>query len=93
MAKLKDEGTSAKGPFAGMAAGEVRSFVFRNGQARTIQRTKRPFIYDWVDATNEEQAAMLRSLGMVWMVDAIGIPQLVSTKYAKHMGRKAIGKD
>lgn len=80
MPKLTDSAPVTASPFADMAPGEVMSFTFRNGQTREIHRTARPFIYDWVDATNR---AHYRELGgMIWIVGAGDLPQLVDRKYA-----------
>lgn len=67
--------------FAGMAVGETRTVQFNCGP-KTITRTKRDFIHDWVDATNDD--LVRRGRGDVrWRVNSMGEAQLYSVRYAR----------
>lgn len=71
--------TISRAPFDGMAQGEVRTAILpgkkptREGEV-TIERTSRPFVFDWVDASN---AALITPDKLRWVVDENGRPKLV----------------
>lgn len=77
MGRLNTEPQSNKAPFAGMLPGETRTHPFvdpKAGEPITLTRTRREFIFDWVDAVN---ANIPESRGLVWIVDKIGNTKLV----------------
>ena len=74
--------------FADMAPGETRTAAYVGKAVRdagydmltqTITRTDRPFIYDWVDGSNQRLAE--KGSGYVWIVDEAGGAQLVSRRH------------
>lgn len=85
MGKLTEGLGGKRSPFADMVPGETRPHTFADGSSRTITRTRRPFIFDWVDAANQ---SIDHRLGLKWVVDRTGTPQLVSMKHAEHLNRQ-----
>lgn len=88
MSKFKSEDYSgAGGSFAGMAAGETRTVTFhpkgREPITKTITRTNRPFMCDWVDSSNAELENKRPPTPMRWVFPQgpMGSPQLRDMRY------------
>lgn len=90
MPKLIDEPRSTTPPFAGMVSGETRVHLGSKGQMIQLTRTHRPFVFDWVDSTNDAHGDRLGD--SVWIVGITGEPQLVGKKFARQMGQYAPGR-
>ena len=83
MPKLIDNSPVRSAPFAGMLPGETRTHIFPDGTAKTITRTKRPFMHDWVEATNDELAAKGSSYRWVFKDGPHLTPTLVDKKFIR----------
>jgi hypothetical protein len=92
-AKLIDETEKTSGsPFSAMGVGETRTMQLATAmdergrvnpetrRPKTITRTDRPFIYDWVDSTNDELAQ--RQSPYRWMI-VNGEPKLMDVEQAR----------
>lgn len=69
--------------FSNMEVGETRSHTFKNGQTKTITRTNRPFMCDWVDSSNAELENKRPPTPMRWVFPQgpMGSPQLRDMRY------------
>ena len=84
----REEHHGRRGFFEGMAVGESRTFVPKADNAGppvTLTRTRRPFIFDWVDAVNE---TIPESRGVEWIVDRHGNQKLVNTSRVSEQDRQ-----
>lgn len=88
MSKFKSEDYGgAGGSFAGMSVGETRTVTFhpkgRDPITKTITRTNRPFMCDWVDSSNMELQNTRPPTTMRWVFpEGYGCPpQLRDLRY------------
>ena len=76
---LSSGGSFRNAPFADMTVGEERRLTYSTGETRVLRRTKRPFVYDFVDSSNDLLPA---GSHFVWVVDSAGQAQLVNRRFA-----------
>lgn len=93
------DGRGGHTSFAGMKVGETRTVMIATREKltpsgkkvvdatslkpKTVTRTNRPFVFDWVDSTNEEYNAR-RITHVIWIVDKAGNAQLMDRKAAEN---------